>query len=173
MNRQGGWSTMTDAIREVPARPSFDSPTTPSRPSWQRRLLYLLALLLAALLLMAPRLFGQDTVGRPPEVTDSAVAAGRRIFQGVGGCYACHGMEGGGTDSGAPLAQGVWMHGADTWRAIRSRVLHGIPRDESTRGTTMPIRGMSELTDAQVDAVASYVWVISHQAIQPKPTKKP
>jgi len=97
------------------------------------------------------------------------VAEGRRIFQGVGGCSACHGMEGGGTDSGAPLAQGVWMHGADTWRAIRSRVLHGIPRDESSRGTTMPIRGMSELTDAQVDAVASYVWVLSHQAIQPSP----
>jgi len=25
------------------------------------------------------------------------------------------------------------------------------------------------LTDAQVDAVASYVWVLSHQAIQPSP----
>ncbi|HSE68812.1 MAG TPA: cytochrome c, partial [Gemmatimonadales bacterium] len=104
-----------------------------------------------------------------PEVTDSSVAEGRRIFQGVGGCFACHGMEGGGTDSGAPLAQGVWMHGADTWRAIRLRVLHGIPRDESTRGTTMPIRGVSELTDSQVDAVTSYVWVISHQAMRPKP----
>jgi cbb3-type cytochrome c oxidase subunit III len=138
-----------------------------------RSALPLMAPLIAAQLVMVSLAFGQDPAARPPEVTDSAVAEGRRIFQGVGGCSACHGMEGGGTDSGAPLAQGVWMHGADTWRAIRSRVLHGIPKDESTRGTTMPIRGMSELTDAQVDAVASYVWVISHQAIQPKPTTKP
>lgn len=140
-----------------------------NRHPWGRAVLQMITTLAFTPLLAVSIVFGQSTTTRPPEVTDSAVAEGRRIFQGVGGCSACHGMEGGGTDSGAPLAQGVWMHGADTWRAIRSRVLHGIPRDESTRGTTMPIRGMSELTDAQVDAVASYVWVLSHQAIQPSP----
>ena len=75
--------------------------------------------------------------------------------------------------AGAPLAQGVWMHGADTWRAIRSRVLHGIPKGRVDQGYHHADPGMSELTDAQVDAVASYVWVISHQAIQPKPVTKP
>ena len=65
------------------------------------------------------------------------------------------------------------MHGADTWRAIRLRVLHGIPKDESSRATAMPIRGISELTDSQVDAVTSYVWVISHQAIRSKPATRP
>lgn len=134
----------------------------------------LLALLIpAALLLMPTRVYGQNQVRRPPEVTDSAVALGHRIFHGVGGCSDCHGMDGTGTESGPALAEGVWMHGADTWRAIRSRVLHGIPKDQSTRDNPMPIRGVSELTDAEVDAVAAYVWVVSHQTIRAKPQTKP
>lgn len=138
-----------------------------------RHLLIVILVILAALLLIAPTLFGQSSVTRPPEVTDSAVARGRQIFHGTGGCFGCHGMEAIGTDSGPPLAQGVWMHGPDTWGAIRSRILHGIPMDESTRGVTMPIRGISGLPDADVDAVAAYVWVVSHQAIRAKPQPEP
>lgn len=122
---------------------------------------------LGAVLFVTPRLSGQDTIPRPAEVTDSAVARGHRVFHGNGGCSACHGLEAVGTDSGPPLAQGVWMHGADTWRAIRSRVLHGIPRDESTRDLAMPMRGVSQLSDEDVDAVAAYVWQVSHQAMRP------
>jgi mono/diheme cytochrome c family protein len=139
----------------------------------KRHLLLIVFVVLAALLLMAGRLLGQEPQQPPPEVTDSSVAHGRRVFHGVGGCWACHGMEAVGTDSGPPLAQGIWMHGADTWRAIRSRVLHGIPKDQSTRDMPMPIRGVNGLTDADVDAVVAYVWVVSHQAIRPKPSSGP
>ena len=104
---------------------------------------------------------------RPTPVTDSAVARGRELFHGSGNCAACHGPEGVGTDSGAPLAQGVWLHGDDTYEGILARVVHGIPRDVSTRGTAMPMRGWSTLTNQQVRDVAAYVWTISHGWMKP------
>ncbi|MEO8636154.1 MAG: cytochrome c [Gemmatimonadales bacterium] len=113
-----------------------------------------------------PLLAAQNTplapLPRPPEVTDSAVARGRDLFHGSANCVACHGMEGIGTDSGAPLAQGIWMHGPDTYQGIVSRIIHGLPKSLSTRGTTMPMRGWITLSDAEVQDVAAYVWMISH-----------
>jgi len=127
------------------------------------------ALILASALPLAAQV--SDTAGlrhrRPLQVTDSAVARGREVFHGVGSCSTCHGLEGVGTDSGAPLAQGVWLHGEDTFEGILSRVVHGIPRAVSTRGTTMPMRGWSTLSDQQVRDVAAYVWTISHAWMQP------
>lgn len=105
---------------------------------------------------------------RPIQVSDSAVARGREVFQGSGNCIACHGLDGAGTDSGAPLAQGVWLHGDDSYEAILSRVVHGIPKDVSTRGTAMPMRGWSTLSDQQVRDVAAYVWWISHGWMRPR-----
>lgn len=127
------------------------------------------ALILASALPLTAQV--ADTAGlrnrRPLQVTDSAVARGREIFHGVGSCSTCHGLEGVGTDSGAPLAQGVWLHGEDTFEGILTRVVHGIPGDVSTRGTTMPMRGWSTLSDQQVRDVAAYVWTISHAWMKP------
>src|SRR5574338_511106 len=120
-------------------------------------------LLLAALPLQAQV---RDTtvprIKRPTPVTDSAIARGRALFHGSANCSACHGIEGVGTDSGAPLSQGVWLHGEDSYAAIRSRILHGIPKEVSTRGTPMPMRGWNPLSDQEVNDVAAYVWTISH-----------
>jgi mono/diheme cytochrome c family protein len=54
------------------------------------------------------------------------------------------------------------MHGEDSYAGILSRVIHGIPKDLSTRNTAMPMRGWSTLTDAEARDVAAYVWTISH-----------
>jgi mono/diheme cytochrome c family protein len=127
-------------------------------------------LALAALLLPA-RLAAQDTlltVPRPAQVNDSAVARGRELFHGSANCVACHGPAGVGTDSGAALAEGIWMHGEDSYEGILSRVVHGIPKDVSTRNTAMPMRGWTTLTDAEARDVAAYVWTISH-AWHPSP----
>jgi mono/diheme cytochrome c family protein len=119
----------------------------------------------------------QDTtpprIRRPEQVSDSAVARGRELFHGAGNCAACHGVAGVGTDSGAPLAQGVWMHGEDSYEGILSRVVHGIPRSQSTRGISMPMRGWNTLTDAQARDVAAYVWSISHAWLRPVPRPRP
>lgn len=134
-----------------------------------RSLAVLPALILASALPLVAQV--SDTSGlrlrRPLQVTDSAVARGREVFHGVGSCSTCHGLEGAGTDSGAPLAQGVWLHGEDTYEGILARVVHGIPKSVSTRGTTMPMRGWSTLSDQQVRDVAAYVWSISHAWMQP------
>jgi mono/diheme cytochrome c family protein len=127
------------------------------------------ALLFLPLLLVTTPLTGQIQDTTPPRirlpspVTDSAVRRGRELFHGAGNCSACHGVEGVGTDSGAPLAQGVWMHGEDSYDGILSRVVHGIPKSTSTRGTAMPMRGWNTLSNQEVRDVAAYVWVISHR----------
>jgi mono/diheme cytochrome c family protein len=132
------------------------------------RLSLLAVLLLAALPLQAQvRDTTPPRLKRPTPVTDSAIARGRELFHGAANCSACHGVEGVGTDSGAPLAQGVWLHGEDSYEAIRSRVLHGIPRAESTRGIAMPMRGWNPLSDQEVRDVAAYVWAISHAWLKP------
>jgi len=125
------------------------------------------ALLAAGLILSGSAAGAQDSTrtgasARPPEVTDSAIARGRELFHGSANCAACHGIEGTGTDSGPPLAQGVWMHGPDSYEGILDRVVHGIPRAWSTRGLAMPMRGWLTLDDAGARSVAAYVWYISH-----------
>jgi mono/diheme cytochrome c family protein len=136
-------------------------PTVASRPFAGRRspgtVLSLLGVLAAA-----PPLWAQGEPARPPEVTDSTVARGRQVFHGAGGCSGCHGEAGAGTDRGPALAQGVWLHGPDTYEAILARVLHGVPKAYSIRGVPMPMRGWNTLSDEAVKAVAAYVWWISH-----------
>lgn len=110
------------------------------------------------------QLLAQEPGPRPPQVTDSAVARGRELFHGTGACSACHGQEGVGTDSGPALAQGIWLHGPDTFEGILSRVVHGVPRSYSIRGVPMPMRGWNTLSDEEARAVAAYVWLLSRPA---------
>lgn len=129
------------------------------------------ALFAAGLILTGFSAAAQDstragTAARPPEVTDSAIARGKQLFHGSANCAACHGIEGTGTDSGPPLAQGVWMHGPDSYEGILDRVVHGIPRAWSTRGLAMPMRGWFTLDDTGARDVAAYVWHISHAWIR-------
>ncbi len=123
------------------------------------------SVVLGVLLTPAP-LLAQDTLPlplpKPQQVNDSAVARGREVFHGAGNCMACHGVAGVGTDSGPALAQGVWMHGPDTYEGILQRVVHGIPKAYSSRGVAMPMRGWNTLSDTEARDVAAYVWTISH-----------
>jgi len=125
------------------------------------------AVLAAGLILAASSAAAQDSTGaaaapRPPQVTDSAIARGRELYHGSANCAGCHGVEGIGSDNGPALAQGVWMHGPDTYEGILERVLHGVPEAWSTRGVAMPIRGWQTLDDPSARDVTAYVWYISH-----------
>ena len=134
-------------------------------------------LLLLPLLSVAAPLAGQDpampAVPRPSQVTDSAVARGRELFHGSANCVTCHGIEGVGTDSGPALAQGIWLHGSDSFEGILNRVIHGLPKAWTTRGVTMPMRGWAELTDQQARDVAAYVWRLSHAWSVPAGARPP
>jgi mono/diheme cytochrome c family protein len=137
---------------------------------------HVVALLLPALVLAPIAVVAQDEPLVPlptlSQVNDSAIARGREIFHGTGNCAACHGVAGAGTESGPPLAQGVWMHGPDTFEGILERVVHGIPKAYSTRGLAMPMRGWNTLTDGESRDVAAYVWSISH-AWRPSKSREP
>jgi mono/diheme cytochrome c family protein len=106
----------------------------------------------------------QLPVPQPPEVTDSAVARGRVVFDGPAACTSCHGRKGEGGPHAPALNDDRWITGSGTYEQIVQRVTHGVSRRESTRGEPMPVRGWSPGSDDDVKAVAAYVWWLAHRA---------
>jgi mono/diheme cytochrome c family protein len=124
-----------------------------------------LAVVLGAAPAAAPaRLQAQEPPrARPAEVTDSAIAAGRVLFRGVGGCAGCHGVDGRGTERGSDLGDTVWLQSDGSWREVVKQVLHGVQPNETT-SDPMPMRGGSRLDYDEVRAVAAYVWSLRETA---------
>ena len=117
-------------------------------------------LALAALLLLS------TAVSRPLEaqavVVDSAelrLAKGKRLFEGKGLCFSCHGLQGEGIlGPSTRLAAGkVWLHSKGTLPDIVAQIKLGVEPNKSTIGAAMPPRGGSRLTDPEVELVAAYV----------------
>jgi mono/diheme cytochrome c family protein len=109
---------------------------------------------------------------RPPGVTDSAVAWGKALFHGSANCSACHGVEGSGTTAGPPLTGALWLHGPGTYEWLAEQIRLGIPAHGSMSGLAMPMRGWSMMNDADVRAVAAYVWSITHPPRPPRPVQR-
>lgn len=105
---------------------------------------------------------------RPAEVTDSAIAWGKALFEGSANCSRCHGAGGRGTEYGPDLADAIWWHGPGSYEWLVREVTHGIPENLTVTGEPMPARGWAPMHDADVRAVAAYVWSISHP---PKPVR--
>lgn len=99
----------------------------------------------------------------PEGVTPEMIAEGRQIFGGAGICFTCHGAEAKGVPNlGADLTDGKWVHSDGSFEGIVKSIAQGVPAEKSTTGTPMPPKGGSTITDAQVKAVAAYVWSLSH-----------
>ena len=99
----------------------------------------------------------------PPGVTDAEVARGERIFNGHeagGACAGCHGENGTGSSLAPNLASGHWLWGDGSLGAIRKVIDEGVSQPKQFR-SPMPPKGGSPLSDADIDAVAAYVWAIS------------
>ena len=101
----------------------------------------------------------QDSL--PPGVTAGMVRLGREIFRGKGNCYNCHGPEARGL-LGPDLTDAEWWDAKGTYLAILQIVNSGVPIEQSTRGMAMPPRGGSAIDDHDTQAVAAYVWRLSH-----------
>ena len=100
----------------------------------------------------------------PPGVTPQMIKEGQGIFQGAGLCTVCHGPDAKGLPSlGANLTDTEWLHSKGTYDDIVKQIMTGVAADKSTSGTAMPPKGGSSITDAQVKAVAAYVWSLSHK----------
>ncbi len=103
------------------------------------------------------------TLPVPPGATRDQVLLGSRIFRGEaagGTCSGCHGSDGEGSTVGPNLTKGQWSWGNGSWRAIAATIDHGVPAPKHADGA-MPPRGGAPLSDADVQAVAAFVWAIS------------
>ena len=100
----------------------------------------------------------------PTGVTQAMVDQGKVIYTGKGLCYACHGKAGEGLlGPTTKLANHDWIHSKGTYPEIVAYVKSGVTQAESKSGQMMPPRGGSNITDAEVNDVAAYVYVISRK----------
>jgi len=97
----------------------------------------------------------------PPGVTMEMVEEGRVIFEGPGLCTTCHGESGQGL-IGPDLTDNDWIQAKGSYLSILQVVTTGVTADQSATGTEMPARGGSLISDADVHAVAAYIWRMSH-----------
>lgn len=97
----------------------------------------------------------------PQGVTAEMVAQGKTVFDGPGICFTCH-MPGG---VGGPLAPNLtddeWINIDGSYEAIVQLVTTGVPEPQQHPGLMLP-KGGSSISDADVRAVAAYVWTLSH-----------
>jgi len=89
------------------------------------------------------------------------VEEGGALFQGRGMCANCHGAAASGF-LGPDLTDSAWLQAKGSYLDILQIVLTGIPEEKSEGGTAMPPRGGGNLSDVDIQAVASYVWTLGH-----------
>ena len=100
---------------------------------------------------------------RPENITDAMVQEGQQIYAGAGICAACHGADATGA-IGPDLTDAEWLIGDGEFEQLVDQILEGVSAAEATNplGAIMPPKGGAAITDAQVRAVAAYVWTLSH-----------
>jgi len=109
------------------------------------------------LLTAAGHLSAQANATLPPGVTPAMVAQGKKVFSGKGLCLACHGDAGRGGVAPS-LRDSVWIHSQGEYDDIVAQVHRGVPAESSATKLVMPPRGGSTINDAELAAVAAYVW---------------
>jgi len=100
----------------------------------------------------------------PPGGSPDQVALGDRIFHGQaagGTCSGCHGADGRGTAIGADLVAGKWLWSNGSVQGLMHIIEVGVPQAKEHIGG-MPPGGGARLSEADLAAVADYVWAISH-----------
>lgn len=101
-----------------------------------------------------------SNVQLPEGVTPEMVAQGQEIFN-TNICWSCHQQNGVGGPLAPPLNDQTWINVDGTYPAIVNVVKTGVPQPKQFP-TPMPPMGGAQLTDEQVNAVAAYVYSISH-----------
>jgi mono/diheme cytochrome c family protein len=119
-------------------------------------------LLVGALALLGAGPAAAQEKAAPAGVTPAAIAQGDSIFHKDGLCYACHGSNAEGA-VGPNLTDAEWLQGDGSYDFIVATVTSGIPAEKAKKGIAMPPKGGSSITDAQVKAVAAYVYSVCHK----------
>jgi glucose/arabinose dehydrogenase len=111
---------------------------------------------------------GAGPLPTPPGGSPDQVALGDRIFHGQadgGTCAGCHSSDGKGSSVGSDLTSGKWLWGDGSVAAITRTIDSGVPKAKEHSGA-MPPKGGAQLSQADVAAVADYVWAIGHRSTQ-------
>ncbi len=99
-------------------------------------------------------------------ITGDMLAQGQEIFEG-GSCAKCHKSGGTGGSRGPDLSDTQWSHADGSPTSIREVITAGIAKDEiqsSSFSRAMKPFGGLEISTAELDALAAYVWSLSTQA---------
>jgi glucose/arabinose dehydrogenase len=102
----------------------------------------------------------------PEGATREMVTLGARIYRGqVGGaaCTGCHGESAQGTTLGPDLTGKKWLWSDGSFAGIAKTITDGVSQPKQYR-SPMPPMGGAQLTADQVNAVAAYIWSLSHGA---------
>ncbi|MBW7935283.1 MAG: cytochrome c [Gemmatimonadaceae bacterium] len=104
---------------------------------------------------------------RPAQVTPVNVALGDSLFNN-GNCQRCHGKGGVGAQNAPALDGKKWLQlKTGSYDEIVHLITVGVPaadiKDKSHRFAMRGRGGNMNLTDAQVQAVAAYVWTLTHK----------
>jgi mono/diheme cytochrome c family protein len=97
----------------------------------------------------------------PPGGTREQVVAGSKLYAAQT-CTGCHGADAKGTPLGPDLASGKWLWGDGSLASIRKIIDDGVPMPKQYRAP-MPAKGGAQLSAAQLNDLAAYVWAVSHQ----------
>ena len=100
----------------------------------------------------------------PAGATQEMVALGDRVYHGEAGgaaCAGCHGASGKGTPLGPDLTDAKWLWSDGSYSGIAKTITDGVMQPKEYR-SPMPPMGGAQLTTYQVQAVAAYVWALSH-----------
>jgi mono/diheme cytochrome c family protein len=105
-----------------------------------------------------PAAAAAPTVALPEGVTQEMVAEGKVLFEGAGLCLTCHGMDAKGTTLAPNLTDGEWLNiTGRNYEEIVNLIMTGVPQPKQ-HPSPMPPKAGSSITDAQVRAVAAYVF---------------
>ncbi|MGA9838133.1 MAG: cytochrome c [Gemmatimonadaceae bacterium] len=114
----------------------------------------------AATLVVAAR---ADTGADGAQVTPHMIDAGRTIFHGQGGCFACHGLNMQGSAIAPPLDKKgkPWLAATGGMYAEILRVItRGVPN-------TAMLARPNGINDDAAKNVAAYVWAVNHGTAKP------
>jgi glucose/arabinose dehydrogenase len=103
-----------------------------------------------------------NTLAVPAGATRQDLALGQRIYLGEvagGTCSGCHGSDARGGPQAPSLVSGHYFVGNGSFQSIKQVVADGVPRPRDYE-VPMPPKGGAPLSDADVNAVAAYVWAI-------------
>jgi mono/diheme cytochrome c family protein len=104
----------------------------------------------------------------PAGVTAAMITQGDSVFH-AHACARCHGATARGAANGPTLVKGdsaKWLHSDGSYEGIVATIKRGVPRDslrDKTRRFAMNPRGSNPpIVDAEVNAVAAYLWKLNH-----------